>query len=63
MRDKDERRAPTKGAMAAERASAGLGTSDDYEGSLLLRAPSPGVDTWPKRVPKGPQPQKSARRS
>jgi hypothetical protein len=40
-----EGRIPTKGAMAAERASAGLGTSDDDDGWLLEPA-SPPLDQW-----------------
>jgi hypothetical protein len=48
-----ERRLPSKGALAAERASAGLGTSDDDGATYAL---SPGVDLWskPARKPAGP---------
>ena len=49
-----EARAPSKGAMAAERASAGVGTSDDDE-SLVFAPPSPGVDVWAKREAKDPR--------
>ena len=45
-----EGRIPTKGAMAAERASAGLGTSDDEE--TLLRDPSPLLTVWGKQTQK-----------
>jgi hypothetical protein len=34
---REQGRVPTKGAMAAERASAGLGTSDDDAGLLEFR--------------------------
>lgn len=40
-------RIPTKGAMAAERASAGLGTSDDDEG--LQGEFRPRLTIWTKR--------------
>jgi hypothetical protein len=41
-----EGRIPTKGAMAAERASAGLGTSDDDE--MHSTEPSPPLTVWAK---------------
>jgi hypothetical protein len=50
-----EGRTPTKGALAAERASAGLGTSDD-EGGLFRESSSP-VTLWAKRPPKSTQPR------
>ena len=53
---REKGRIPTKGAMAAERASAGLGTSDD-EGALIA-APSPQVNVWAKPVPKEARPGK-----
>ncbi len=46
-----EGRIPTKGAMAAERASAGLGTSDEDE--WQLKEPSPALTVWAKRAPRG----------
>jgi hypothetical protein len=49
-------RIPSKGAMAAERASAGLGTSDD-DGELRLR-PSPLLTVWAKPAQKSPRPAK-----
>ena len=47
-----EGRIPTKGAMAAERASAGLGTSDDE--SWHLPESSAPLTVWGKRAPKPP---------
>jgi hypothetical protein len=41
---RDKGRIPTKGAMAAERASAGLGTSDDD--APVLREQRPGLPLW-----------------
>jgi len=49
-------RIPTKGAMAAERASAGLGTSDDD--TVMSVEPSSPITPWAKRVRKTPQPEK-----
>jgi hypothetical protein len=49
-------RVPTKGAMAAERASAGLGTSDDD--SALLAELSPPITVWAKPVQKSTRPDK-----
>ena len=49
-------RIPTKGAMAAERASAGLGTSDDDSGFAIERS-SP-ITPWGKSARKTPQPAK-----
>jgi hypothetical protein len=49
-------RIPTKGAMAAERASAGLGTSDDD--SVALAEPSPPLTVWAKPAPTSPRPDK-----
>jgi len=49
-------RVPTKGAMAAERASAGLGTSDD-DGSVFT-GPSRPQSLWVKPAPKPPQRRK-----
>jgi len=49
-------RIPSKGAMAAERASAGLGTSDDEPD--LLASPSRPPIAWPKpsqREPRNPR--------
>jgi hypothetical protein len=51
---REEGRIPTKGAMAAERASAGLGTSDDDSG--LLKELGPGLTVWGKRERKSPRP-------
>ena len=51
---REQGRIPTKGAMAAERASAGLGTSDDE--STLLRETSSPVSLWAKPVGKKPPP-------
>ena len=50
-------RIPTKGAMAAERASAGLGTSDDDAISLV--EPSPLQTVWAKRLSKSPESSRS----
>jgi len=47
---REEGRIPTKGAMAAERASAGLGTSDEDESPLT--DPSPLLAVWAKHVPR-----------
>jgi hypothetical protein len=48
---RDQGRIPTKGAMAAERASAGLGTSDDDDAAHLVYV---GVVTaLTKLVPSG----------
>jgi hypothetical protein len=47
---REKGRIPTKGAMAAERASAGLGTSDDD--SLMLAPPSAPLTLWGKPAPK-----------
>src|SRR5687768_17550103 len=41
-------RVPSKGALAAERASAGLGTSDDEGGAVLGGELSPPKTLWPK---------------
>jgi hypothetical protein len=51
-----EGRIPTKGAMAAERASAGLGTSDDD--STLTGQPSPQLTVWAKPAPRSERPGK-----
>jgi hypothetical protein len=50
-------RIPTKGAMAAERASAGLGTSDDDDGALSSE-PHPQLTVWAKPAPRRPRPAK-----
>jgi hypothetical protein len=50
---REEGRIPSKGAQAAERASAGLGTSDDD--ALLLGESSSPVSVWGKSAPKTPQ--------
>jgi hypothetical protein len=47
---REEGRIPTKGALAAERASAGLGTSDEDE--MPLRDPSPPLAYWTKHLPR-----------
>lgn len=47
-----EGRVPTKGAMAAERASAGLGTSDDEDTSALFTTASAPVDVWARSARK-----------
>ena len=49
---REEGRIPTKGAQAAERASAGLGTTNDDE-HLLFRDPY-----WRSQAPTGPELQK-----
>ena len=49
-------RIPSKGAMAAERASAGLGTSDDD--ALLLKEVAPQLTVWAKPGPKNPAPDR-----
>ena len=49
---REQGRVPTKGAMAAERASAGLGTSHDEEGAGLRAELGPSVTVWPKPVRK-----------
>jgi hypothetical protein len=51
---REQGRVPTKGAMAAERASAGLGTSHDEEGAGLRAELNPSVTVWPKPVRKDP---------
>jgi hypothetical protein len=51
---REQGRIPTKGAMAAERASAGLGTSDD-ESTLLAETSSP-VSPWAKSADRKPRP-------
>jgi hypothetical protein len=48
---REQGRIPTKGAMAAERASAGLGTSDDESTRLAVETSSP-VSLWAKPVDK-----------
>ena len=45
-------RIPTKRAMAAKRASAGLGTSDDDPDILIYEGSAP-ISLWAKRLPKG----------
>jgi hypothetical protein len=55
---REKGRIPTKGAQAAERASAGLGTSED-DGALTY-VPSPRVNVWAKPIAKGPRPGKQA---
>ena len=47
---RDQGRIPSKGAMAAERASAGLGTSD--EGHLLIEEPTPSPAAVARAAPK-----------
>ena len=49
-------RIPTKGAMAAERASAGLGTSDDDD--ALSSEPHPLLTVWGKPAPPRRRPSK-----
>jgi hypothetical protein len=49
-------RVPTKGAAAAERASAGLGTLDDDAALAVYDLPPRGVRTKP--APKHPGPDK-----
>ena len=48
-----EGRVRTKGAMAAERASAGLGTSDDD--AALSREPYPLLTVWAKPARRRPR--------
>ena len=52
---REQGRIPSKGAMAAERASAGLGTSDDDTG--LLKELGPGLTVWAKKSRKSPRPE------
>ena len=49
-------RIPTKRAMAAERASAGLGTSDDD--ADLRRELAPQLTVWAKPPQRSPRPDK-----
>ena len=49
-------RLPSKGAMAAERASAGLGTSGE-DGSLI-RELAPPSTVWAAKATKRPPPEK-----
>jgi hypothetical protein len=53
---REEGRIPTKGAMAAERASAGLGTSDDDAGSVGDFRPR--LTVWAKPVRSKPGAEK-----
>jgi|RhiMetdeSRZDD1v2_1073273.scaffolds.fasta_scaffold14428_7 hypothetical protein len=53
-------RIPTKGALAAERASAGLGTSDDDDGSVFA-GPSRPQSLWVKPASKPPQRPKESK--
>jgi hypothetical protein len=53
---REQGRVPTKGAMAAERASAGLGTSDDDAG--LGGELRPWLTVTARPAARGPQPQK-----
>jgi hypothetical protein len=48
-----EGRVPTKGAMAAKRASAGLGTSDDD--TALSSEPYPLLTVWAKPARRRPR--------
>jgi hypothetical protein len=50
---REQGRIPTKGAAAAERASAGLGTSDDDSLISKMEVSSP-VSLWTKPVQKKP---------
>jgi hypothetical protein len=52
---REQGRIPTKGAAAADRASAGLGTSEDD--SLLQGVLRPGLSVWEKQAAKQPRPQ------
>jgi hypothetical protein len=54
---REKGRIPTKRAMAAERASAGLGTSDDDSSISMMEVSSP-VSLWAKPGPKKPRPDK-----
>ena len=54
---REKGRIPTKRAMAAERASAGLGTSDDDSLISMMEVSSP-VSLWAKPGPKKPRPDK-----
>ena len=51
-----EGRIPSKGAMAAERASAGLGTSDDD--AALSSEPYPLLTVWANPAPRRTRPGK-----
>jgi hypothetical protein len=51
---REQGRIPTKGAMAAERASAGLGTSDD-DTTIPIETSSP-VSLWAKPPQRKPRP-------
>ena len=55
---REQGRIPSKGAAAAERASAGLGTSDDDSLISKLEVSSP-VSLWAKPVSKKPPSQKN----
>lgn len=55
---REEGRIPTKGAIAAERASAGLGTSDDDDDAVPLKELSAPLTVWPNPVPRSPRPGK-----
>jgi len=52
---REQGRIKTKGAAAADRASAGLGTSEDD--SLLQGVLRPGLSVWAKPVAKQPRPE------
>lgn len=54
---REQGRIPSKGAAAAERASAGLGTSDDDSLISKLEVSSP-VSLWAKPVQKKSPPKK-----
>lgn len=54
---REQGRLPSKGAAAAERASAGLGTSDDDSLISKLDVSSP-ISLWSKPVPKKPPAEK-----
>jgi hypothetical protein len=55
---REQGRVPTKGAMAAERASAGLGTSDD---EFALAGDLPPWLTEPAKLPEAGAPQEKRR--
>jgi hypothetical protein len=55
---REQGRIPTKGAMAAKRASAGLGTSDDDPYLLTVEGSAP-ISLWAKRSPKSTEVKKT----
>lgn len=54
---REKGRIPTKRALAAERASAGIGTSSDDDGAFLTDL-RPALTVWGKPLQKGTPPGK-----